>query len=148
MSRPTRPRDPRSAPSAEERSHRLDGLRVLVLEDKADGRLLIGTILRALGAHVILAENGRAGLRALARGRRHPDVILCDLLMPEMDGLTFSAHLRRNPAWTRIPILAVTALGDTADHVRTWAHGFAGHLTKPIDELQIASAIRRVIPPR
>jgi len=122
---------------------------VLVLEDNADGRLLLGAILEGLGADVVLAENGRVGLRALAgERRRRPDVILCDLLMPEMDGLAFSAHLRRNPEWTRVPILAVTALGDTADYVRTWAHGFAGHLTKPIDEVQIASAIRRVIPAR
>ncbi len=148
MSRPARQRDSSTTQPGEERAPRLDCLRVLVLEDHADSRLLLGAILEGLGADAVLVENGQAGLRALSRARRRPDVILCDVLMPEMDGLTFSAHLRRNPAWARIPILAVTALGDTADYVRTWAHGFAGHLAKPINEVQIANAIRRVIPER
>jgi CheY-like chemotaxis protein len=148
MGRSTRRQNSSTTEPRDERALRLDGLRVLVLEDKADGRTLLGAILRGLGAAAVLAENGRAGLSELARAQRRPDVILCDLVMPEMDGLAFAAHLRRNPAWARIPILAVTALGDTADYVRTWAHGFAGHLTKPIDEAQVASAIRRVVPVR
>jgi CheY-like chemotaxis protein len=72
-------------------------------------------------------------------------VILCDLLMPRMDGLAFAIHLRPNPEWAEIPIVAVTALGEAVDYIRTWAHGFAGHLVKPIDHAQLADTIRRVI---
>ena len=118
---------------------------MLVLEDHADSRELLRVMLEPLGARVLLAEHGRAGLRILRD--ETPHVILCDLLMPEMDGLAFAYHIRLDPLWCRIPIIAVTALGGDADYIRTWAHGFAAHVTKPVDQDLLVRAIGRVIRP-
>jgi CheY-like chemotaxis protein len=115
---------------------------LLVIEDHRDSRELLRQILEGAGAEVELADNGRTGLAVLDAHRPH--VILCDLLMPEMDGLAFAQHVKVNPKWTRIPILAVTALGGAADYIRTWSHGFTGHLTKPIDASRLIAAVRRV----
>jgi two-component system, cell cycle response regulator DivK len=116
---------------------------VLVVEDHPDSRELLRVMLEPLGAKVLLAEHGRAGLRLLMD--ETPHVILCDLLMPRMDGLAFAYHLRLDPRWCRIPLIAVTALGSDADHIRTWAHGFAAHLTKPVGQEQLVTSIRRVL---
>ncbi len=100
-------------------------------------------MLTALGAEVLLAEHGARALMILARER--PDLILLDLLMPVMDGFVFAEHVRREPRWAGIPIVAVTALGDLRDYLRTWQEGFAAHLTKPIDDTALAAVIQRVM---
>ena len=62
-----------------------------------------------------------------------------------MDGLTFAHHVHRDPRLADIPLLAVTALASMADYIQTWNRGFAGHLTKPVDEADLAGSIRRAI---
>ena len=80
---------------------------ILVIEDDPDMRELERTVLACGGHQVIVAENGREGLRAL-EGRR-PCVILLDLMMPVMDGFEFLAELRQEEAWRQIPVIVVTA---------------------------------------
>jgi CheY-like chemotaxis protein len=121
----------------------LHGLVVLVVEDHEDSRRLLRQMLEHVGARVILAAHGGEALARLGTQRR-PHVILCDLLMPVLDGLGLARHVQGDPRWRGIPILAVTALGGAADYIRTWAHGFAGHVTKPIDRDVLLAAIRRV----
>jgi len=117
---------------------------ILVVEDHADDRELIRQILEHAGARVLLAEHGKAALRLLEQLDRPqlPKIILCDLLMPELDGLGLARHIEADLRWKRIPVLAVTALGAAADYIRTWAHGFSGHLTKPIEPDDVITAIR------
>jgi two-component system, chemotaxis family, CheB/CheR fusion protein len=122
---------------------RLDGLAVLVVEDHADSSELVRQMLTALGAQPMVAGNGVEGVLALDRAR--VDVILCDLLMPEMDGFTFIRQVRAQARWRDIPMIAVTALGDDADYRRTWEAGFDGHLTKPIEQGQLAAVIRAAV---
>jgi CheY-like chemotaxis protein len=122
---------------------RLDELAVLVVEDHLDSSELVRQMLTALGAQSTVAGNGVEGVLALDRGRF--DVILCDLLMPEMDGFTFIRQVRAQARWRDVPIIALTALGDDADYRRTWESGFDGHLTKPIEQRQLAAVIRAVI---
>ena len=147
--RPTTRSQKAPRPSPQPRSEtilRLDHLRILVIEDHADTRTLLRQMLEDLGAQVGLAADGHEALHVLETEMpQPPHVILCDLLMPGMDGLAFAARLRGNPKWAGIPIVAVTALGGVADYIRTWAHGFAGHLVKPIDQAQLAETTRRVI---
>jgi two-component system cell cycle response regulator DivK len=116
---------------------------VLVVEDHEDSRRLLKQMLEHVGARVIMAAHGGEALERLATQRR-PHVILCDLLMPVLDGLGLARHIQGDPRWRAIPILAVTALGGAADYIKTWAHGFAGHVTKPIDRDVLLAAIRRV----
>jgi CheY-like chemotaxis protein len=119
------------------------GVSVLVVEDDADSRDLFGQILRSLGVEPLVARDGREGLDLLSR--RKPDVILCDILMPGMDGFTFLHSVRREPDLAAIPVVAVTALGAPDDLQRTWNAGFDGHLTKPIDYDTLAALIDRVL---
>jgi CheY-like chemotaxis protein len=116
---------------------------LLVVEDHADSREMLRQMLGALGAHVLVAEQGAHALAIMAR--EEPDLILLDLLMPVMDGFVFAQHVKRDRRWMNIPIIAVTALGELQDYLRTWQEGLAGHLTKPVSETDLVSVIERVI---
>jgi CheY-like chemotaxis protein len=119
------------------------GTAVLVVEDEPDSRDVLRQILRSLGVEPLLARDGREGLDVLAR--RRPAAILCDLLMPGMDGFAFLRTVRREPAFAAIPVVAVTALGGPDDLHRTWSAGFDGHLTKPVDYDTLAALLDRVL---
>ena len=80
---------------------------VLVVEDDADTRDMLQRLLDKEGWVVIEAANGRCGVRAVAE--RLPDLILLDLMMPEMDGFAFLEALRQQDAWRSIPVVVVTA---------------------------------------
>jgi CheY-like chemotaxis protein len=135
---------PRADPVPGRSLHKLDGLTILVVEDHADSRELLRQVLEPLATRVLVAENGYEALAILRTDRRPPDVILCDLLMPAMDGLNFARRLQQEPEWKSIPIVAVTALGQLADYIMTWTHGFQAHLTKPIDPALLVDVVRKL----
>jgi len=134
------PMQPASAPKP--KLPHLGDLTVLVIEDHPDSLDLLQQMIEAMGAVFLGAAHGREGLAVLREQRPH--VILCDLLMPEMDGFHFIQRLRANVDWRDIPIVAVTALGADPDYRRTWEAGFDGHLTKPVESAQLAAVIRAV----
>jgi CheY-like chemotaxis protein len=82
-------------------------LPVLVVDDDAQLRALLGRMLEPAGYRVVEAENGRAALDRLRDVT--PSVVLLDLMMPEMDGFEFVAEFRRHEAWRAIPIVVITA---------------------------------------
>ncbi|HIK40313.1 PAS domain S-box protein [Thermoleptolyngbya sp. M55_K2018_002] len=91
--------------------------RVLVVEDEADIRQMFRRMLEREHWQVAEAENGCVGLQVLQQQR--PDLVLLDLMMPEMDGFQFISAVRENPEWRSLPIVVVTALDLTpADHLR------------------------------
>ena len=107
-------------------------LRVLVVDDNADAARSLAILVGLWGheAHAVL--DGRAALEQ-ARDFR-PDVVLCDLGMPEMDGCSVAEGLRRHAAHAATLLVAVTAHGDD-DHRRRSAYaGFHAHLLKPVEE--------------
>jgi len=120
----------------------LRGVSVLVVEDHPDSRELLREIVESFGATVVVAGDGEDALRKVARVR--PGLVLCDLRMPLLDGFGFIDRLRRDPALSRTPVIAVTALGTETDVMRTWQAGFNGHLVKPIDYGTIAAQLARV----
>jgi CheY-like chemotaxis protein len=122
----------------------LRGRTVLVVEDHADSLHVTELILRAQGAHVLTATNGLDALAMLETGRL-PDVVLCDLRMPLMDGFELMRRLRETPRLSRLTVLAVTAYGEYPDLLRTWSAGFDGHLTKPVEPDELTHAIKRVL---
>ncbi len=125
-------------------SHKLDlrGVNVLVVEDDPDSRDMMQQVVESFGASVAVAADGRGALRIASWMR--PDLILCDLRMPVIDGFGFIDRLRRDPNLSRTAVLAVTALGSEADIRRTWEAGFDGHLVKPIDYETIAAQLERI----
>lgn len=120
-----------------------DGSTVLVVEDQGDSRDMMRQMLEALGLRVFVAEDGRQALGLL---EEDPDLILCDLLMPRIDGFTLVARLRSDPRWRATPVVAVTGLGYDSDYQRTWEAGFDGHLVKPIDIEIVIETLRRHLP--
>jgi signal transduction histidine kinase/CheY-like chemotaxis protein len=118
---------------------RLDGLRILVVEDAEDSREAICLTLERLGADVLTASNGVKALETLMA--RHVDLVVCDLRMPGMDGFEFLHALRNLEGHTHEPVIAISGLASGEDHRRIKAAGFAGHIDKPFDDGRLLAAI-------
>ena len=121
----------------------LTGVTILIVEDHEDSRDMLRQIVGSFGATVLSASNGEDAI-ALLTTRAAPELVLCDLLMPRMNGFQFMEWLRRQPHLARIPVIAVSALGAEADFMKTWSAGFSGHLVKPIDFWTIAAQLHRI----
>ncbi|QIB65744.1 response regulator [Kineobactrum salinum] len=120
------------------------GRRILVIEDHADNLDLMVYLLGAFGYRVSTARNGREGLDCAARER--PDVIICDIQMPVMDGYQVIHELKHNPDLAAIPVIAVTAFAMPGDRQKVMAAGFDGCFTKPIDAETFVQQMREFIP--
>lgn len=105
--------------------------RVLVIEDNDSNMDLMIFVLKALGLTAIPALNGPAGL-AIARSEL-PDLIICDIQMPHLDGFAVLSALKSDPKLSAIPVIAVTALAMRGDGERLLARGFDGYLSKPVE---------------
>jgi CheY-like chemotaxis protein len=115
-------------------------LQVLVIEDDDVTRTEIVGTLVAQGFQVTEAGNGRAGLWRLWDGR--PDIILCDLLMPVMDGLEVLDAIRNRPEWATIPFVFLTSCDDRASMRRAMETGADDYVTKPFEPRELVSALR------
>jgi signal transduction histidine kinase/ActR/RegA family two-component response regulator len=122
----------------------LDGLSVLVVEDAEDARESLRLLLTLLGAKVSVARDGREALDMLLQGAR-PDVVLCDLLMPRLDGFEFIRELDGRLSPAHPPVIAVSGLASEASRERSWHAGFEGHVKKPYDEAAIVAAVRAAL---
>ena len=105
-------------------------MRLLVIEDNATNLELMTYLLTAFGHDVSTATTGEAGIDQARRGL--PDLILCDLALPLLDGYGVVKQLKREPRTRHIPIVAVTASAMTSDRTAVLAAGFDGYITKPI----------------
>jgi PAS domain S-box-containing protein len=119
----------------------LDGIRVLAVDDEADTRELIATVLRQAGAHVVVAASVDEALRALARAR--PDVVLCDIAMPGRDGYDLLREAKRRPELVgHAPFVALTAHAQDHERRRSLAEGFSVHVAKPVDPTALVEVVR------
>lgn len=113
---------------------------VLYVEDTIDNRILVRRVLQAEGYKVLEAGTAQEGLELAITQR--PDLILVDINLPEVDGLTLTTHLKSDPDFLKIPIVAMTANVMRGDRERSLAAGCDGYIQKPIDvdmlPLQIA----------
>lgn len=120
----------------------LAGLRILVVDDTDDVREAITVMLEELGAQVQVARDGVAGLDAVRN--QHPDVVLCDILMPVMDGFQFMKRIH-GAADRRPPVIAITGLGSGASQQQTRRAGFQGRLDKPFEKRELVVAIKAAV---
>jgi signal transduction histidine kinase len=141
-----RPRTPSRVPVANAPVGQAGGLslhaiRVLVVEDDADSRELIMSLLAHAGAEVRACSSVAEAFATLAGWK--PDVIVSDIAMPEEDGYALIQRLRAlAPAdGGRIPAIALTAYGRVEDRVRTLAAGFSMHVPKPVDPVELATVV-------
>ena len=114
--------------------------RILVIEDEPEMRRNLTTILRLENFDPLPAENGLVGVE-LAK-RKKPDLILCDVMMPELDGYGVLAALRAEPATVTIPFIFLTAKGEKPDIRSGMNLGADDYLTKPVAKPDLLSAIR------
>jgi signal transduction histidine kinase len=121
--------------------NRLVGVRILLVEDDADGREVIATLLRHQGAHVETASSARAALEALDASV--PDVLLSDIGMPDEDGLSLLRKVRARDASAggEVPALALTAFARAEDRLQTELAGFNDFLRKPVESVELIRAI-------
>jgi CheY-like chemotaxis protein len=113
--------------------------RILVIEDNPDNLALAVYLLEAAGYNTIEARDGAQGVRAAREAL--PDLIVCDLQMPVLNGFEVLQHLRVDPATRSIPVVAVTAFSMPSDRARVEAAGFDGYLSKPIDPEHFAQQV-------
>lgn len=106
-------------------------LRILVVEDNQDAADSLRMLLELDGHEVTVAYSGPAGIKAAAVC--HPDVVLCDIGLPGLDGYGVVHALRHNPDTAAIRMIAVTAYSQDSDRRRSHEAGFDLHLTKPVD---------------
>jgi PAS domain S-box-containing protein len=127
---------------------KIQGVRVLVVEDEDDSRALLATIFEGAGALVEAVSSAGAAFQALKRF--HADVLVCDLGLPGQDGYDLIRTLRALEAGQggRIPGVAVTAYASRDDRDRALAAGFQAHVTKPIDPTVLVEVVAGLHQPR
>lgn len=120
---------------------RLAGLRLLVVEDNNINQMVAQELLASVGAHVSLANDGRAGVEAIEQAEPPFDAILMDLQMPVMDGFAATREIRQRLGLKTLPIIAMTANAMEADRIACFLAGMNDHVGKPFDLSQLIDTI-------
>jgi CheY-like chemotaxis protein len=138
---PVATRPPAHPVTPEEEALRLDGLKVLVVDDEEEARLLLRDVLTERGASVAEASSAHAGFAELERFR--PDVIVSDIAMPGGDGYGLIRAVRKLTAERggRTPAIALTAHAREVDGERAFAAGFQRYASKPVDLDRLVSMV-------
>ena len=104
---------------------------VMVVEDYDDTRMMLKQVLETKGYRVLEAVNGREAVEIAER--EQPDMILMDLDLPILDGIAATQRIRKQPAMSGVPIIAITAYPLAFTHVKAFAEGCNEYMAKPID---------------
>jgi PAS domain S-box-containing protein len=118
---------------------RLEGIRVLLVDDDADAREVSRRLLTSFGAVVTAVGTAEEGFAHLTR--RQPDVLLSDIAMPQEDGISFIRRIRAQPESSALPAVAVTALSSSEDRARILDAGFDSFLAKPADPTELVNLV-------
>jgi CheY-like chemotaxis protein len=131
---------------ARSRESAFEGRRILVVEDDVRNIFALSKVLEPRGAKIDIARNGREALQVLERGSASAgpavDLVLMDIMMPEMDGLTAMREIRKRPQWQKLPIIALTAKAMKDDQERCLQAGANDYIAKPLDVDKLLSLIR------
>jgi len=119
------------------------GSHILVIEDNPPNLELMTYLLQAFGHTTIAAHDGEEGIAAALRSQ--PDLILCDLALPKLDGYGVARRLKAEPRLRDVPLIAVTASAMVGDRDKVIATGFDGYISKPITPETFVSEIESYI---
>ena len=117
--------------------------KILIVEDSLDLRTILQTVVESLGYSSLLASNGREAVDMAAA--ELPDLIMMDMVMPEMDGFQATRLIRQNPKTSSIPILAVTALGTHKHRDDCLQSGCDDYIAKPFKFAQLIPRIEKLL---
>ena len=123
----------------------LSGRRVLVVDDDLRNVFAITSVLELYGLTVVHAPSGQQGIDTL-RADAGIDLVLMDVMMPEMDGYTTTAAIREMPEFADLPVIAVTARAMQGDRDKSLAAGATDYVTKPVDTEELLGCIKRWLP--
>lgn len=118
--------------------------RILVIEDNPANLELMTYLIGAFGHAALAAVDGEAGLEVALR--EQPDLIVCDIQLPNLDGYQVLQRLKTYPALRNVPVVAVTALAMVGDRDKVLAAGFHGYISKPIDPETFISQLQAFLP--
>jgi CheY-like chemotaxis protein len=135
------PEQQRMLRTVRQRDNAFEGRSILLAEDDVRNIFALSHVIEPLGAKLQIARNGREALDLLA-STPEIDLVLMDIMMPEMDGLTAMAEIRRNPRFAHLPIIALTAKAMANDRVRCLEAGADDYISKPIDVDKLISLCR------
>jgi CheY-like chemotaxis protein len=128
----------------------LEGRRILIVEDDVRNVYALGNILEPRGALVEIARNGQEALDILGRSNDQSepavDLVLMDVMMPVMDGLTATREIRKNARWKKLPIIMLTAKAMPDDQQRCLEAGANDYMAKPLDVEKLLSLVRVWLP--
>lgn len=113
--------------------------RILCVEDNPQNMRLVRKILTKQGYEVIEAEDGLNGVAMAQNG--HPDLILMDVNLPDIDGLEATARLKGNPSLAAIPVIALTANAMVGDREKALQAGCDGYLPKPVSRADLLETV-------
>jgi two-component system alkaline phosphatase synthesis response regulator PhoP len=116
--------------------------KILTCDDEKNIVRLIQVNLKRQGFDVIAAYNGRECLEKVAE--EHPDLIVLDLMMPEMTGFEVLEELKKDPSTAHIPVIMLTARTQDQDVLRGWQAGVECYLTKPFNPIELITFIKRI----
>ncbi|WP_075289455.1 response regulator [Pararhizobium arenae] len=135
---------------AQSRDALLEGRRILVVEDDVRNVYALTNILEPRGAIIEIARNGQEALDKLQKAAERQDgaidLVLMDVMMPVMDGLTATREIRRNPDWKKLPIITLTAKAMPDDQQRCIDAGANDYMAKPLDVEKLLSLVRVWMP--
>ena len=136
---------------ARDREALFEGRHVLIVEDDVRNVFALSSVLEPRGVKVAIARNGREALDALANSPQPGsegaiDLVLMDVMMPEMDGLTAMREIRKRPEWRRLPIIALTAKAMKDDQEKCLDAGANDYIAKPLDVEKLLSLVRVWMP--
>ena len=123
----------------------LGGRKVLIVDDDLRNVFAITSVLELYGLHVVHAPSGQQGIDVLRAGR-DIDLVLMDVMMPEMDGYTTTAAIREIAEFADLPVIAVTARAMQGDRDKSLAAGATDYVTKPVDTEELLGCIKRWLP--
>ena len=130
---------------ARKRDSAFEGRRILLAEDDVRNIFALSQVIEPLGAHLEIARNGREALNILAR-QSNIDLVLMDIMMPEMDGIAAMTEIRKHSEYRKLPIIALTAKAMPADRQRCLDAGANDYISKPLDVDKLLSLCRVWLP--
>ena len=144
------PEQQRMLEQARNRDAVLENRRILIVEDDVRNVYAVTSIFEPRGAIIKIARNGREALDYLEKTANDPeqaiDLVLMDVMMPEMDGMTATREIRKHPEWKKLPIIMLTAKAMKNDQERCLNAGANDYMAKPLDVEKLLSLVRVWMP--